>query len=403
MIFITAQLLSVNVFADDTEVDVSVNKVMAGRIEKWAATDVTSPGPVLFSLIFENNGSVDVNISAFVSIKKDGRTVDDIVLAQNTTVGLYSKDLGFEWVPVETGDFVARATVSMTNNELGQANQTSATTAFTVWSRPSGGVPVAAAPRASASHVWSQIAAGETAKMTITKEEIGITEIVIEVREQASHVKLTVTKLDKKPASVVHEVAGKVYQYIQIDKENLEDANVKSASVKFKVPKSWIRDNNLSQETIALNRYTAEWAKLPTTQTGEDDKFVLYNALIQGFSTFAITGEVKVVEVPPEEKAVPEEAAEEVPTKEIEEIQTKPIRLYLLLFLISLLTSWVLAYKYRYKIRYFYRKCHFKLYCHYIYHYYKYYRYHKLKKKLKEHRRRERKSAGQSPAFILVL
>jgi PGF-pre-PGF domain-containing protein len=132
--------------------------------------------------------------------------------------------------------------------------------------------------------------------MTITKEEIGLVQISLEVRNLANNVKLTVTKLEKKPATLPN-VTGIVYRYINISMENLPHANIKTARIKFKVTKSWIADNNIDEGKVILNRYTTRWDALPTTKVSEDVNFVHYEATTPGFSTFAITGQEKVPQI----------------------------------------------------------------------------------------------------------
>jgi PGF-pre-PGF domain-containing protein len=147
------------------------------------------------------------------------------------------------------------------------------------------------------SHVWSSITPTEVAKMTITREEIAFTEISFEVHNPANNVKLTITKLDAKPAAIVHEVIGKVYKYIEIKPQNIEDANIKAASIKFKVAKSWLTDNNLDPDTVTLNRYTTKWDALPTTKVDEGADNIYYNATTPGFSVFAISAQEKVPQI----------------------------------------------------------------------------------------------------------
>jgi len=132
--------------------------------------------------------------------------------------------------------------------------------------------------------------------MKIHDPEIGLKQINITVRNPARYVTISVTKLDKQPATVVHNVSGKVYKYIKIDTKNLKDEDLDEAKIEFPVNKTWISENNIDKATITLNRYHKnKWDKLPTQKVSEDSDYIYYEAKTTGFSTFAITGEEIVI------------------------------------------------------------------------------------------------------------
>ena len=137
--------------------------------------------------------------------------------------------------------------------------------------------------------------------MKVNKEEISIDEIEINVKNPANNVEISVTKLDEKPASITHEITGKIYQYIEINKKNINDEDINNAVIDFKVEKSWIIQNNADEDGVVLNRYTNSWHELETEKTGSDVEYAYYKAETPSFSYFAIA--VK-------EKIIPEEVAE---------------------------------------------------------------------------------------------
>ncbi|MCK5063612.1 MAG: PGF-pre-PGF domain-containing protein, partial [Candidatus Aenigmarchaeota archaeon] len=160
-------------------------------------------------------------------------------------------------------------------------------------SRPSsgGGGSSIVAPTFSQSQIWYLITPGVAKIMKITNEDIGFTEILIEVNNPANNVKITVTKLESKPVSVIHSVSGNVYRYLEVAKQNIENENINRAEIKFKVEKSWLDNNNLDKNTVALERYDNGWQKLKTNMVSEDFQFVYYNAETEGFSYFAVSAE----------------------------------------------------------------------------------------------------------------
>jgi PGF-pre-PGF domain-containing protein len=142
------------------------------------------------------------------------------------------------------------------------------------------------------SKTWDKITPGSAEIMHVDDPDIGLKMINITVRNPAQTVTITVTKLAGKPASVVHEISGKVYKYMEIKGDNINETHIDKVKIQFQVNKSWITSNNINRATIALNRYNNNnWEKLTTKEVSEDNDYVYYEAETPGFSTFAISGE----------------------------------------------------------------------------------------------------------------
>ena len=61
----------------------------------------------------------------------------------------------------------------------------------------------------------------------------------------------------------------------------------------FLVEKTWIEANGINKWAIFLNRYdekAKKWVRMPTIKKREDSRYVYYDAVINDFSLFAITG-----------------------------------------------------------------------------------------------------------------
>jgi PGF-pre-PGF domain-containing protein len=141
-------------------------------------------------------------------------------------------------------------------------------------------------------HSWDKILPGAAVSMNITKTGLDFSQIEIKVKNQANEVSIKVEKLAGQPAEVTHTVVGKAYQWIKITPANLNETNIETAKIRFKVNQSWISDNNVDPATVALNRWESDhWSKLPTTKLSEDTTYVYYESQTPGFSVFAITGE----------------------------------------------------------------------------------------------------------------
>lgn len=121
-----------------------------------------------------------------------------------------------------------------------------------------------------------------------------IIEIIITVVGQGNNVKITI-KAGSLPIGAplpISEALGKVYKYLDITKGNISNANISLVQIKFKVAKTWLTNNNLSSDSVALQRYSAgSWTKLTTTKVDEDSDYYYYVAETNALSTFAITAE----------------------------------------------------------------------------------------------------------------
>lgn len=138
---------------------------------------------------------------------------------------------------------------------------------------------------------WVTLTPGEATVMKDFDEKIGIKEIQIEVANEVTNVKITVTKYDSKPAEVSVEKSGDVYQYIHIDANSFGD-NLDKAVIQFKVDKSWVADNLKNPENVVVfkfNENSGKWEELSTTSAGEDDTYYYYEVEVNSFSYFAIS------------------------------------------------------------------------------------------------------------------
>jgi len=148
---------------------------------------------------------------------------------------------------------------------------------------------------------------GETANITPEKpvtiksfdKSTGVKEIQIQVNNEAQNVKVIITKYDSKPSSVSVEKTGKIYKYLQIETENL-DEKLKKAIITIQVEKNWTSNNGIDKENLALFKFNNEtnmWNELVTNYTSEDDTFYYYDVELTSFSYFVISEKV-IVAIP---------------------------------------------------------------------------------------------------------
>ncbi|UCG94950.1 MAG: PGF-pre-PGF domain-containing protein, partial [archaeon] len=268
----------------------------------------------------------------------------NITLDSGITTGTY-------YITLELGDNDEAFTVTV--SATGATTTTTSTTTTTTDGGGGGGGGTTPEKHRE-TKIWSIITPGGVEIMKITDKEIGFKQIQVSVKNQANNVRITVTKLAGQPASVVHEVSGKVYRYMEINTENLDDDNVDSAKLRFEVAKEWISENNIDPYTVVLNRYQNGWTRLRTRLISQDSNSYTYEADSPGFSVFAVTGEVLARAEEPESVEVPEGGEEvtegKIPSTPLQDLPTgTQTQLYVSLVLFAIFVG-AIAYWKRHEI-----------------------------------------------------
>lgn len=116
-----------------------------------------------------------------------------------------------------------------------------------------------------------------------------VTRVTISLGQEVPNVDVLVEELEGKPAGAAEPFLP-VRAYVSI---NIGEAGVENAAIEFKVPKSWVEQNNIDEHTIKLLRLNGEWRELPTRLTRSSDLYFYFEAQTPGFSIFAVVGETK--------------------------------------------------------------------------------------------------------------
>jgi PGF-pre-PGF domain-containing protein len=101
-----------------------------------------------------------------------------------------------------------------------------------------------------------------------------------------------------------------IYQYIKVDKVNIEDNEIAKARLKFKVRKDWLAQRGLTRKDIAVERHELEndmKESLDISRIKEEGDYFTYETLTEGFSFFLVHAPAKDIE--PKLLAMPEKAS----------------------------------------------------------------------------------------------
>ncbi|HLC61189.1 MAG TPA: PGF-pre-PGF domain-containing protein, partial [Candidatus Nanoarchaeia archaeon] len=268
---------------------------------KFNVTDATTP----------NNGIITSSpstISSTVTITGTNESVNATVNygTVNTTLGSSAVQTDFNETQIVTisglsesttyhynvtvCDFAGNCKTNSTVFSFATSAAAAAAASTTTSSSSGGGGGGAAAPTtevASASRSWDSLAADSTGTFKISSSSIAFTNIVIAVVSTVSNPTVGVSSLTSNPQSSAP--SSIVYQYLKITHSNIADSDISSATISFKVPKSWLTTNNVAEGDIVLYRFNSgQWNALPTTITGSDADNVWFEAVTPGFSDYAI-------------------------------------------------------------------------------------------------------------------
>jgi len=150
------------------------------------------------------------------------------------------------------------------------------------------------------------ITSGKNVNFDFTKNATAIVNLSFDSKKTVGKTTTIIEVLKNKSTLTPDAPEGGVYNYLNIWVGNggygSDEDNLENAVINFRVEKSWIKDKDIDQSSIVLNRYSdKKWNELPTTFLNEDDKYLYFKAESPGFSPFAITGEAtKETEIQPE-------------------------------------------------------------------------------------------------------
>jgi PGF-pre-PGF domain-containing protein len=142
---------------------------------------------------------------------------------------------------------------------------------------------------ASESVTIGDISAGSSGTATFGTDHSMIQRVTVEVKNNASNVQVV---LKAASAPTATNSKNKDYECFDITATNLVESNIQWIKIRFKVEKTWLSSNHISENKVALYRYVGgSWTKLDTIQQDSDDNYAYYEATSPGFSLYSIAGE----------------------------------------------------------------------------------------------------------------
>ncbi|WP_410507014.1 NosD domain-containing protein [Methanosarcina hadiensis] len=227
---------------------------------------------------------------------------------------------------------VCRQTENPGENNTDENDQTKKRRSSGSRSAASGGFSiVSSADVITTSISRQQVISGQQAEFAFTG--CSVTGISFISGTSAGTVTGKVEVLKNLPETVPEGPEGEVYQYMNITMGSHafgESGVFERAVIDFKVPHAWIEENNIDEESLALNRcHDNKWVQLITEKTGKDGEFLYFRAETTGFSYYSIAGKKKdAVMIKPEatgfETDTQKITGDEVPDTDPKEAKKSP-------------------------------------------------------------------------------
>jgi len=280
---------------------------------------------ITFTVTVKNNGSAAAESS---EIKYDIKGNNESYTGVTTILALAAGEAGtgtFFWTPGNEGQIEVKATadsgsvVSESNETNNEFTKTATVYKETV-SSDDGGSESSGSSSSDSGSKSSGSSSGGSGGVSLSKEPVSN----VEAKELATgnvqsgyHIKFdflegatcityiefdplktlkktiaTVEMLKDKSTFVSGVPSGKIYKYVNIWVGNYGAgvANYfENGFIEFKVEKSWLEENNISQSQIILQWYNEGWEPLETEKVKEDTDYVYFKSKTSGFSCFAIT------------------------------------------------------------------------------------------------------------------
>lgn len=269
---------------------------------------ISQSSSFLFDITIQNSQSSSILTSYTLTADSNFTTTGSPTSSSGTTINAVStKSLqwnitmascftGSKTITFALGDNSNAASVVVTSgNSTCTASTTSNTSSSSGSSGGSGTTTAVVKTNITAGKVVitvPTVAAGGSKTISFVPDNLPVKEILIAAKNKLTNIQVTVTKLDSKPSTVSDISVGKIYQYFNIDKVNFSNTDLNSVIITIQVTKKWMTDNNIDENKVVLYRYNNAWEKLATTKASQDSTNVYYEGASEGFSVFAIAGEV---------------------------------------------------------------------------------------------------------------
>lgn len=141
---------------------------------------------------------------------------------------------------------------------------------------------------------YSELIENANGTITVSKDTsaVAINSVEIKLKDIISQLRVRVEQLtpENEPSFVKNfSMAPLKYAALEITHENLNNSNISSVKISFKINKTWITNNDVNLDNITLYRYSGgKWTALNTKYSKSTLTYYEFEATSPGLSTFLI-------------------------------------------------------------------------------------------------------------------
>ncbi|OGI12568.1 hypothetical protein A3K64_01535 [Candidatus Micrarchaeota archaeon RBG_16_36_9] len=286
----SAKVLGNANYSDSALVTYYVNISKGALAGSVSGSNVTLPSTTSITPSESNAGDADVNYtfyrdSTLVSLANGTSTLS--ADTTSTTAGTYTYKLNTTGVTF--ANWTSNSSIATLIITVSAASTTTTGSSSSSGTSTTGTVSIKLGI-GKTNITMTTLATGGKLIATIAKyQDVAIRGMNITVLNNVANIKIAITKLVSLPSSVAYDIFGKVYHYINIDKSNMTDSDVKQVNMTFAVNKTWLTNNKVDASNITLYRWAnSKWNDLGAVKTSEDTSEVFYTASSPGLSVFVI-------------------------------------------------------------------------------------------------------------------
>ena len=130
---------------------------------------------------------------------------------------------------------------------------------------------------------WAQLSGDDT--WNIDYDWMPIIMVYLNTGRKLTNIELKITKKD---SPIVD--ANTPYAYVQFQETNFQDSDLTDIMIRFRILKSWFKDNGVSQDDVVLRRLVGtKWTELPTKYLSEDSRYYIFESTSPGFSYYSLS------------------------------------------------------------------------------------------------------------------
>lgn len=247
--------------------------------------DFITPTPGNGASLSSSTTSVTINVSS------EEVGPDTLVLSWNSANETHYYSNGSNAITKSVSDGNSYNFYLWANDTAGNSHQTS-TISFSVQSGGSeggGGGGGGGVVSTSFEVTIKELKKGESFTIDISDADLPyLSGITINAARDTYYAKLSITDLDKKPSGI-RDPDADVYTYFKMGYSKPSNY-IEKASFRFRIEKSWLREEDIDPLDVEAYRYKNGWEVLDTEPIEEDDEWIYFQAETPGFSYFSMGG-----------------------------------------------------------------------------------------------------------------